>query len=148
MSHGNGHNGEDGNGKRARSLPQAGADPVADLPAIEGFPASEKVYVERDGLRVPVRRIHLSGGEPPFDVYDTSGPQGCDPHAGLPKLRAPWIAARLAAGDDGNRTQMHYARRGVITPEMRFVAIRERVTPEFVQGEIAAGRAILPANIH
>src|SRR5215467_243718 len=109
---GNGHNGNDnGNGKR--SLPQAGADPVANLPAIEGFPASEKVYVERDGLRVPVRRIQLDGGEPPFDVYDTSGPQGIDPHAGLPKLRKPWIDARLV-GDTGNRSQMHYARRGII----------------------------------
>jgi phosphomethylpyrimidine synthase len=136
----------DGNGKR--SLPLAGADPVANLPAIEGFPASEKVYVERDGLRVPVRRIHLEGGEPAFEVYDTSGPQGIDPHLGLPKLRKPWIDARLAAEPTGNRTQMHYARRGIITPEMRFVAIRENVAPELVRDEIARGRAILPANIH
>ncbi|TMQ09618.1 MAG: phosphomethylpyrimidine synthase ThiC [Deltaproteobacteria bacterium] len=121
---------------------------MADLPVIEGFPASEKVYVECDGLRVPVRRIHLEGGEPPFDVYDTSGPQGVDPHAGLPRLRKPWIDARLAADPHGNHTQLHYARRGIITPEMRFVAIRESVTPELVRDEIARGRAILPANIH
>src|SRR5689334_206628 len=145
---GNGGTSTSGNGGK-RSLRQvSAADPVADLPAIEGFPASEKVFVERDGLRVPVRRIHLGGGEPPLDVYDTSGPQGHDPHAGLPRLRAPWIEARLRDGDDGNRSQMHYARRGLITPEMRFVAIRERVTPEFVRDELAAGRAILPANIH
>jgi len=167
---GNDTNGNSGNGKR--SLPQAGADPVANLPVIDGFPASEKVYVERDGLRVPVRRIHLDGGEPPFDVYDTSGPQGIDPHHGLPKLRKPWIDARLAAepvGDRGqpidrgagaprlpgpreplrgNRSQMHYARRGIVTPEMQFVAIRENVTGEFVRDEIARGRAILPANIN
>src|SRR5213078_3733035 len=146
-------NGHDESGARAqrplhRPLPQAGADPVADLPVIEGFPASEKVYVECDGLRVPVRRIHLEGGEPPFDVYDTSGPQGVDPHAGLPRLRKPWIDARLAADPHGNHTQLHYARRGIITPEMRFVAIRESVTPELVRDEIARGRAILPANIH
>src|ERR1041385_1972248 len=117
---GNGHDGSNnGNGKR--SLPQAGADPVADLPKIDGFPASEKVYVEREGLRVPVRRIHLDGGEPPFDVYDTSGPQGVDPHHGLPKLRKPWIDARLA-DNSGNRSQLHYARRGIITREMQFVA--------------------------
>src|ERR1044071_9564470 len=98
--------------------------------------------------RGPVRRVHLSGGEPPFDVYDTSGPQGHDPHKGLPKLRAPWIEARMRDGDSGNRSQMHYARRGIITPEMRFVAIRENVTPEFVRDELALGRAILPANIN
>ena len=142
----NGDNGTNGNGKR--SLPQAGADPVANLPAIAGFPASEKVYVERDGLRVPVRRIHLDGGEPPFDVYDTSGPQGVDPHLGLPRLRKPWIDARAAAEPGGNRSQMHYARRGIVTPEMQFVAIRENVTGDFVRDEIARGRAILPANIH
>jgi phosphomethylpyrimidine synthase len=145
-SNGNGNGNGGGTGKRL--LPQAGADPVADLPVIEGFPASEKVYVERDGLRVPVRRIHLEGGEPAFDVYDTSGPQGVDPHHGLPKLRKPWIDARLAAEPTGNRTQMHYARRGIITPEMQFVAIRENVAPELVRDEIARGRAILPANIH
>jgi phosphomethylpyrimidine synthase len=82
-----------GNGNGKKSLKQVGPDPVANLPAIDGFPASEKVFVEQDGLSVPVRRIHLSGGEPSFDVYDTSGPQGHDPHQGLPKLRAPWIQA-------------------------------------------------------
>jgi phosphomethylpyrimidine synthase len=148
---GNGHgtngNGTDGtHGKR--SLAQVGADPVANLPAIEGFPASEKIYVERDGLRVPVRRIHLDGGEPPFDVYDTSGPQGVDPHHGLPKLRKPWIDARAAAEPIGNRSQMHYARRGIVTPEMQFVALRENVAPDFVRDEIARGRAILPANVN
>ncbi len=125
-------------------------DPVANLPVIADFPASQKVFIEEGGLSVPVRRISLSGGEPPLDVYDTSGPQGHDPHKGLPKLRKPWIDARLQAGggDDGNRSQMHYARRGIITPEMKFVAIRENVAPEFVRDELARGRAILPANIN
>ncbi|MDQ3370630.1 MAG: phosphomethylpyrimidine synthase ThiC [Myxococcota bacterium] len=136
-----------GNGGK-RTLPQLGPDPVANLPAIEGFPASEKVYVEADGLKVPVRRIHLSGGEPSFDVYDTSGPHGIDPHQGLPKLRKPWIDARMRDGDSGNRSQMHYARRGIITQEMKFVALRESCTPEFVRDELARGRAILPANIN
>jgi phosphomethylpyrimidine synthase len=45
-------------------------------------------------------------------------------------------------------TQMHYARRGMITPEMEFIAIREGVTPEFVRDEVARGRAIIPANIN
>jgi phosphomethylpyrimidine synthase len=136
-----------GNGKK--SLPTVGADPVAGIPTISGFPASEKVYVEGPGdLRIPVRRISLAGDNAPLDVYDTSGPQGHDPHDGLPKLRKPWIDARKAHGDDGNRSQMHYARQGLITPEMQFVSLRESVAPEFVRDEIAAGRAILPANIN
>ena len=45
-------------------------------------------------------------------------------------------------------TQMHYARRGEITPEMEFIAIREGVEPEFVRDEVALGRAIIPSNIN
>ncbi|PDO09733.1 MAG: phosphomethylpyrimidine synthase ThiC [Candidatus Reconcilbacillus cellulovorans] len=45
-------------------------------------------------------------------------------------------------------TQMYYAKRGIITPEMEFVAIRENVSPEFVRQEVARGRAIIPANIN
>ncbi len=45
-------------------------------------------------------------------------------------------------------TQLHYARRGEITPEMEFVAIREGVEPSFVRDEVARGRAIIPANIN
>ena len=55
-------------------------------------------------------------------------------------------ARRAKAG--ANVTQMHYARRGEITPEMEFAAIREGVEPEFVRSEIARGRAILPANVN
>lgn len=45
-------------------------------------------------------------------------------------------------------TQMHYAKRGIVTPEMEFVAIREGLEPEFVREEIARGRAVLPSNIN
>ena len=45
-------------------------------------------------------------------------------------------------------TQLHYARRGMITPEMEFIAIREGVAPELVRDEVARGRAIIPANIN
>jgi phosphomethylpyrimidine synthase len=45
-------------------------------------------------------------------------------------------------------TQMHYAKRGDITPEMEFIAIREGLAPAFVRDEVAAGRAIIPANIN
>ena len=131
-----------------RTLPTVTTDPVADLSPVEGFPSSEKIYLEDGDVRVPVRRVHLDGGEPPFDVYDTSGPQGQDLHLGLPKLRKEWIARRLADGDSGNRTQMHYARRGIVTEEMRFIALREGLDANFVRDEVARGRAIIPANIN
>ncbi|MFC9417797.1 phosphomethylpyrimidine synthase ThiC [Bacillus mobilis] len=54
----------------------------------------------------------------------------------------------LRAKQGTNVTQMHYARNGIITSEMEYVAIREGVEPEFVRKEIAEGRAILPANIN
>jgi len=50
--------------------------------------------------------------------------------------------------DEDNVTQMHYARRGIITPEMRVVAEKEQLDPEFVRSEVARGRMIIPANIH
>ncbi|NED02084.1 phosphomethylpyrimidine synthase ThiC, partial [Streptomyces sp. SID6648] len=52
-------------------------------------------------------------------------------------------------GRDGTAvTQLAYARRGEITPEMEYVAVRENVSPEVVREEIAAGRAVLPANVN
>ena len=58
-------------------------------------------------------------------------------------------ARRPLRAKPGRRvTQMHYARRGEITREMEFVALREAVAPETVRDEIARGRAILPANVN
>ncbi|MDA1476127.1 phosphomethylpyrimidine synthase ThiC [Bacillus changyiensis] len=54
----------------------------------------------------------------------------------------------LRAKKGHNVTQLHYARKGIITPEMEFIAIREHVSPEFVRDEVASGRAIIPANIN
>ncbi|MGG0175713.1 phosphomethylpyrimidine synthase ThiC [Gottfriedia acidiceleris] len=54
----------------------------------------------------------------------------------------------LRAKDHGNITQMHYARKGIITPEMEFIAIRENVSAEFVRDEVAKGRAVIPSNIN
>jgi phosphomethylpyrimidine synthase len=54
----------------------------------------------------------------------------------------------LRARGDRAVTQMHYARSGIITPEMEFIALREQVEPEFVRSEVASGRAIIPANIN
>jgi phosphomethylpyrimidine synthase len=141
---------------------------------------------------------------PSVCVYDTSGPyteEGFrhDLSSGLPALRDAWIAERgdtlpsspglghtstpagfqtrripRRAATGRNVTQMHYARNGIITPEMEYVAIRENqrrespgelldrqhpgqdfgaaiprvITPEFVRSEIARGRAIIPLNIN
>ena len=141
----------------------------------DNFPGSTKAYVGgADGVRVPVRRIALSAGEPALDVYDTSGPLGHDVRDGLPELRREWIRGRAvvegerrlppAPGTDmsealkartrralrgtGPVTQLHYARKGEITPEMQFIATREGLAAEFVRDEVARGRAIIPANIN
>ncbi|WP_036506335.1 phosphomethylpyrimidine synthase ThiC [Nocardia aobensis] len=104
--------------------------------------------IEADGttLRIPVRRINLTNGEH-FDVYDTSGPYTDDSatidlEAGLPKLRAGWTQPDVP----GPRTQLAWARAGAITAEMRYIAAREGVSPELVRDEVAAGRAVIPAN--
>jgi phosphomethylpyrimidine synthase len=129
---------------KQRRLELANTPGPANAAAQPPFPSSHKVAL--GDLEVPARVIELSGSEPPLTVYDTSGPEVTDPRVGLPKRRAAWIAERLAK-NEGNVTQLHYARQGVITPEMRFVALRENVEPEFVRSEIARGRAIIPANI-
>ncbi|MGH8992306.1 MAG: phosphomethylpyrimidine synthase ThiC, partial [Acidimicrobiia bacterium] len=54
----------------------------------------------------------------------------------------------LRATDGAAVTQLHYARRGEITPEMAFVALREGLEPAFVRDEVARGRAIIPANVN
>lgn len=179
---------------------------------------SRKVYVSPEGrrdLRVPFREIALdaAASEPPFRIYDTSGPYSdpaatIDLEAGLPPIRRPWIERRSFAEiaargvkpeDNGNVgsdrlvppcpaegrvlggrpgqmvTQFEFARAGIITEEMMYVAHRENlgraqtlqgaaerradgedfgaaipafITPEFVRSEVAAGRAIIPANIN
>jgi phosphomethylpyrimidine synthase len=66
----------------------------------------------------------------------------------LNSIRFPSPRRPLRAKSGRRVTQMHYARRGEITPEMEFIAIREGVTPEHVRDEVARGRAIIPANIN
>ncbi|MCD6060125.1 MAG: thiC [Moraxellaceae bacterium] len=162
------------------------------------------VQGSRPDLRVPMREITLTdtptglGGEknPPVVVYDTSGPYswiaergdtealaGLSSAYGNARLQDPELAhlrfahlrqpRRAKAG--ANVSQMHYAKRGIITPEMEYIAIRENlklqqardagllvqhpgqsfgaaipaeITPEFVRSEVARGRAIIPANIN
>lgn len=61
--------------------------------------------------------------------------QGINPREGLPKVRKEWIQQRQDRGDKVY-TQMHYARKGVITEEMAYCAARERLEPEFVRSEV------------
>jgi phosphomethylpyrimidine synthase len=131
-----------GNGRRSLTTV---VDPVEGLEALPELPGSERVFVNDGDIRVPMRRISVGAGEPPVDIYDPAGPRSADLRVGLPKLRQPWIDRRVARGDT-NFSQMHYARRGEITEEMRFCALREGTTPEFVRDEVARGRAIIPAN--
>ncbi|MDX2122821.1 MAG: phosphomethylpyrimidine synthase ThiC, partial [Gemmatimonadota bacterium] len=65
-----------------------------------------------------------------------------------PTAAVPDTLLRTPLRVTGGVTQLHYARRGEITPEMEFVALREGMTPEFVRSEVARGRAIIPANIN
>lgn len=115
---------------------------------------SRKIYQHGDlypDLRIPVREISLTNQEN-FCIYDTSGAYTdsdteIDIKQGLPHVRHASAEAS---------SQLASARRGIITPEMEFAAIREnqnrhshqQITPEFVRSEIAAGRAIIPANIN
>jgi phosphomethylpyrimidine synthase len=60
-------------------------------------------------------------------------------------IRSEWVRQR---SNDKVRTQMYYARQGIITGEMEFVARREKVSPELIRSEVARGRMIIPANIN
>jgi phosphomethylpyrimidine synthase len=123
------------------------------------FPNSRKAFVDAEwsgiesddttrGIKVPMREIVLEHGRSSIRVYDTSGPQGHDVARGLPKLREPWVTARQKSSRTGESvTQLFYARKGEITPEMAFVAVREGLPAEFIRDEVARGRAIIPANI-
>ena len=119
---------------------------------------AKKIYI--DGtlhpIKVGMREISLQNGKK-VCVYDTTGAYTDDNYQidirkGMPKVREPWIKEREKEGEF--HTQLWYARHGIITPEMEYVAIREnqnneredRITPEMVREEIAEGRAVLPSN--
>ncbi|HJZ97445.1 MAG TPA: phosphomethylpyrimidine synthase ThiC, partial [Candidatus Solibacter sp.] len=60
-------------------------------------------------------------------------------------IRTNWIAQR---GSDKVRTQVHYARQGMVTGEMEYVARRENIAPALIRAEVARGRMIIPANVN
>ncbi|NRA01462.1 MAG: phosphomethylpyrimidine synthase ThiC [Myxococcales bacterium] len=110
-------------------------DPELELDVRTGVPALRRPWVlERGDIEeAPEREV------PPEDDGQRANGSGPAP------LRA---GAPLRAKPGSNVTQLHYARRGIVTPEMEFVSLREQVDPEFVREEIARGRAILPANVN
>jgi phosphomethylpyrimidine synthase len=137
-------------------------EPLTEVDFALAHPGSRKVYVGGgQGVRVPMREIALTNGES-VRVYDTSGPQGYDIHVGVPELRRSWILSRgdvtetrrpgarsvIRANAGARPTQLAYARAGVVTQEMEFIAAREGLPGDFVRTEVARGRAIIPANIN
>ncbi|MGN2620646.1 phosphomethylpyrimidine synthase ThiC [Bacillus stercoris] len=75
---------------------------------------------------------------------EDNGYKKANPNVSYPGLKRKPLRAKA-----GHKvTQMHYAKKGIITPEMEFIAIREHVSPEFVRDEVASGRAIIPSNIN
>jgi len=141
------------------------------------IPGSSPCHVgdEQCSAFVAQRVIHTEEGDLP--VYDTAGEflrKSVDIEKGITSLRESWIdargdtvAAKLITSDssfgerhreravDRGVTQLYYARRGIITREMEYIALRENlgdpkgpINAEFVRKEVADGRAIIPANIN
>jgi phosphomethylpyrimidine synthase len=111
-------------------------DPGISVEIRSGLPALREPWIWSRGDTVQLER--------PSSIYR----RGREAMAELDALRFPALRLPRRAKPGGNVTQMHYARRGEITPEMTFVALREGVEPEFVRSELARGRAILPSNVN
>lgn len=106
----------------------------------------------RNGLS-PIRRNWIlergavEAYEGRAEKAEDNGYKNDDPRANIdlfPGLQRNALRAKRSE----NVTQLHYARQGIITPEMEFIAIRENVSPELVRDEVACGRAIIPCNIN
>ena len=132
------------------SVPSArpsAAEPTTGGVTLGPIEGSTKHYLSDGDLRIPQRRVHLTNGDH-LDLYDTSGPY-TDPEAeidverGLPPVRQRW---HRPAPVDGAATQLAWARAGLVTDEMRFIAAREGCDAELVRSEVAAGRAVIPAS--
>ncbi|PAY13147.1 phosphomethylpyrimidine synthase ThiC [Bacillus sp. 7705b] len=124
--------------------------------------APVRVYDTSGPYTVPDVKINIQEGLKPLrhkwitgrgdvEEYDgravkpeDNGYKKANPNVSYPGLKRKPLRAKTGQ----NVTQMHYAKKGIITPEMEFIAIREHVSPEFVRDEVASGRAIIPANIN
>ena len=121
------------------------------------LPDSRKIYLTApdSDIKVGMRSLSLQNGESMI-LYDTTGAYtdpDIDTSHGLPKIKSGWIIERENSAD-GFHTQLWYAKRGIITAEMRYAAARENqgatgegaITAEQVRSDIAAGHAVLPSN--
>lgn len=115
-------------------------DPLYQVDITKGLPALRKQWIkERGDVESYVGRE--------IQPEDNGYKLAHDPRASrqlFPNLKRKPLRAKKGK----NVTQLHYARKGIITPEMEFIAIREQVSPEFVRDEVASGRAIIPSNIN
>lgn len=116
---------------RAYDTSGAYTDPKARVDLAKGLTPIRKSWIAK---RADTENVV----QPEFLNSKSSGTKNSFPGRPLP----------LRAKAGSNVTQMHYARQGVMTPEMEFVAIREQCSPQFVRNEVARGRAIIPANIN
>ncbi len=106
-------------------------DDAAALDVRQGLPPLCKQWILERGDVEETGKVYVpANGTPAGQVFP-----------GLSRLP-------LRAKEGKAVTQIHYARQGIVTPEMEFIAIREGVTPEFVRSEVARGRAIIPSNIN
>ncbi len=111
-------------------------DPAAAIDVRRGLPPLRRPWVlERGDVE-----------ELPAVSSEYGRRRAADPR--LAALRFGPVRPPLRARAGANVTQLHFARRGVVTPEMEFVALREGLPPDFVREEIARGRAILPSNVN
>jgi phosphomethylpyrimidine synthase len=113
-----------------------GSDPRVGLPPLRAPWIHERADVEHYSGRVATLR---DDGRASF----RAGASAAEPFPGDSADRP-----RLRASRGRRVTQLHYARRGEVTPEMEFIALREGLDPEVVRDEVARGRAIIPANVN
>src|SRR5579862_5139052 len=111
-------------------------DARATIDIRQGLPPLREAWIEARG---DTQRL-----DNPTSIYR----RGRDAMSELDAVRFPLARKPRRAKPGANVTQMHYARRGEITPEMEFIAVREGVEPAFVRDEVARGRAIIPNNIN
>src|SRR5438876_7722872 len=135
--------------------------PIRELSLLVGNPPL-RLYDTSGAYTDPDAQIDLKRGLPPMrlpwilgrgDVEELPGPTSAyrrrrDEDPALGGVRFASVRKPLRARPGRRVTQMHYARRGEITPEMEFVALREGMSPEFVRDEVARGRAIIPSNVN